>query len=143
MIVGFTGHRPNRITNRTKVLKQTVNTLRQLKPEKAYVGMAEGFDLWAGTICIEYNIPYVAVLPFDSHVSKRKQYQDVYNNAIDVIIVCLGSYADWKYIARDKWIVDHSDMMIAAYDGIPHGGTHITVEYAIKKEKPITYIEVV
>jgi uncharacterized phage-like protein YoqJ len=42
--------------------------------------------------------------------------------------------------ARNEWMVDNSNAMIAVWDGSP-GGTANTVKYAQAKERPVLVID--
>lgn len=51
-----------------------------------------------------------------------------------------GGYSVWKMHARNQFIVDSSDVMIAVYDGRKKGGTYQTLKYARKVGVPIYWI---
>ena len=51
--------------------------------------------------------------------------------------MCTGGYAGWKFIARDKFMVNHADAVLALWSGQKHGGTHQCVQYAVKMNKPV------
>jgi uncharacterized phage-like protein YoqJ len=152
MIVGFTGHRPQKIggfelPNPTYiyVCQQLETYLKELGPEKAVSGMAVGYDQWAANICIKLGIPFIASVPFagqESHWPKRTQetYHKLLTKAQEVVIVSEGGYAAWKMQVRNQHIVDNSDKIIACFDGTT-GGTYNCVQYAKQRGKEIIVID--
>ena len=41
---------------------------------------------------------------------------------------------------RNKYMVDHSDILLGIYDGRQNGGTKYTIDYALKNKKKIILI---
>lgn len=152
MIVSFTGHRPDKLggyklPNSTyiKVCQALDKTLREIKPEKAISGMALGIDQWAANICINLNIPFIAAIPFLGQEGKwpkesQKIFHTLLKKASEQIIVCDGAYSPEKMQIRNQWMVDHSDLVIAVWDG-SKGGTGNCVEYAKSVKKDILRID--
>jgi len=106
------------------------------------VGMADGFDLTAGSVLLELkdkqpekaDVNLVAVLPFEGHrVSElwRGLHQLVLERA-DEVITLASKYHPRAYHDRNRYMVDHSSRLICYYDGIK-GGTEYTVKYAERK----------
>jgi uncharacterized phage-like protein YoqJ len=151
VIVSFTGHRPDKLggyklPNPTyiHVCQQIDKTLSQLKPEKIISGMALGVDQWAANIAIKLGIPFVAAVPFIGQESMWPAgSQSIYNNLIkracEIIYVCPGSYSAAKMQIRNEWMVDHSDKLIAIWNGTA-GGTGNCVKYAQGLGKEIIFI---
>lgn len=156
MIVSFTGHRPKKLGGYKPCathdwIKATVRaTLLKLKPSEAISGMALGFDQWAAGICVELGIPFVAAVPFpgqelDWPWHSQQQYLTLLKKAARVHIVDpVSPQAHWeaaqKLHARNHWMVDNSDEVIAAWDG-SKGGTQECVKYAQKVGRPIHLIQ--
>lgn len=46
-----------------------------------------------------------------------------------------------KYFVRNKYLVDHCDMLLCCWDGNCEGMTWNAIEYAVKKNKPILVID--
>jgi len=110
----------------------------------AISGMALGVDTYFVQVCLELGIPFTAAIPFVGQESKwlpiqQKLYQYLLARAAKIVYVCEPGYERWKMQARNEWIVDHSDHMIAVFDGSP-GGTANAVLYAHKVNCPITRI---
>jgi uncharacterized phage-like protein YoqJ len=132
----ITGHRPGRLTGHEWYVRNWIeDTLKEIRPEEFFTGMAQGVDQIAAE-CAKYNkIPYTCIYP-----SWRKTFHDKEINLMESarnVIFLYPQYNDGKdpYGFRDKWMVDHSDVLIAVWDGVEEGGTYETIEYA--KEKGI------
>jgi uncharacterized phage-like protein YoqJ len=59
-----------------------------------------------------------------------------------VVYVYNGTYPGaWCLHRRNEWMVDHSDVLIAVYNGSQSGGTYSCIQYAEKQNKRIVYID--
>jgi uncharacterized phage-like protein YoqJ len=151
MIIGITGHRPKtlggyNIPNPTYnfVLSETEKFLRQSEATKIVTGMCIGYDQWVAQLAMKLHIPFIAAVPFIGQEllwPKENQtlYRKILSQADQVEIVSPGGFASWKMHARNRWIVDHSDVMLAAFDG-SKGGTFNCIEYAKEQKKQIKII---
>lgn len=131
MRLGVTGHRT------FTVPFHVPDTIMQLvrSAEVVYTGMALGFDKYIAEVCYENGIPFVACVPFEGqeamwHEVDKWRYRILLDAAQKVVYVCVGGYANWKYLKRNEYIVDNTDMMLAYWDGKPVGGTYHCVSYA-------------
>ena len=152
MIIAFSGHRPQKLggfslPNDTyvRVCKRTHELLLELKPEKCISGMALGFDQWAAMVCIRLDIPWIAAIPHIGQESiwpeaSQRAYHLLLQKASEVVIVSPGGYSAEKMMARNCWMVDHCDQVLACFDG-SNGGTKRCVEYARSKDKVIHIID--
>ena len=153
MKVAFTGHRPEKIGGYdlsnpvAKQVKMAISKkLQELGTiERAISGLALGVDQIAAEVCIALKIPFVAAIPFVGQESKwplkaQEHYEYLLSCAEKAQCVSSGEYAAWKMQARNQWMVDDCDVLIAVYDGSP-GGTRNCVEYAQKQGKTIHFID--
>lgn len=148
-IYAGTGHRPPTLgltyskEHRTLLEKFAEIELQKLGDcEKIISGLAQGWDQAIIVAARKLKIPYVAAIPFSEHgfnwpIDARELYDEFIINACEVVTVCPGPAANWKYGARDRWMVNHCHKLFALWSGIAKSGTTITVEYATKKVKPI------
>ena len=147
--LGVTGHR--KITHNYKsaysFTKQSILHLHENKGyEQVITGMAFGFDLLVADACIELGIPFIAALAWEGQAKhwksskSRNQFENALAHARKVECVCEGSYADFKYLVRDTWIVENSDGMICYWAGVKKSGTGFTVKEAQRLNKPIVNI---
>lgn len=151
--IGFTGHRPTKmggykIPNPTyiSIFQTTEDLLLELKPEKCITGVALGYDQLAANICINLGIPFIAAVPFEGQEKKwpeqtQKDYYKLLKKADEIVIVSNGDYSANKMQIRNEWIVNHSDAMIACFDGVSKGGTANCIEFAKEQNKPIYIIK--
>lgn len=148
MECAFTGHRNfdyyNEINNlrraaESAIIYEDVNTF--------YNGMARGFDLAAAQTVAElktkYKIRLIACVPFSGQRETlnsfdKKIYDEVLESCDEIIVLSQSYYPGCMY-ARNRYMVDNSDMVIAYYRG-RRGGTQYTVKYAEEKGKKIIYI---
>jgi uncharacterized phage-like protein YoqJ len=149
--ISFTGHRPQKLGGfKTPnpiydfVIASIEEALVKLAPTKAISGMALGVDIWAAEICLKLGIPLIAAVPFVGQEKiwpqeSQDKYHAVLNQAAEKVIVCEGGYASWKMQKRNQWMVDHSDLVIAVYDGST-GGTGNCVSYAKQQNKNMIII---
>lgn len=148
MILAGTGHRPPRLglgytSDDRKKLRNFIRPhLERLKPDQVISGGAQGFDQALAMVSFSLGIPYIVAVPFVGQEAKWPEeakwyYQEILDRANRVEVVCEGGYANWKFAARDRWMVDNADGVITLYDGSGKSGTAITVEYAQEKGKPV------
>ena len=152
MKITVTGHRPNKLGGYSAdVLNRLADfataELLELCPELVYTGMAQGFDLAVAWACLHLDIPYVACIPFKGQEQiwpeeTQERYRLLVSKASEVVTVSKGSYAPWKMLTRDYYMVDQlslldGDKLLALYNGDTSGGTFKTVRYAENRNKPI------
>jgi len=142
-VVAFTGHRPDKLGSYTLpnpaylyVCRELERILKELGPEKAISGMAQGFDLYAANVCINLGIPFIAAVPFIGQENiwpekSKRQYHALLEKAAEVHVVCEGGYAAWKLQKRNEWMTLNSNIVISCWDGSP-GGTKNCVDFCSK-----------
>lgn len=139
MKVAITGHRPDKLGNWNQVADAILKGLYSLSADHVYIGMAPGADLLAARACTFSWIPYTAVIPWAGHRgSIPEEWLSAYDSAIDhakevVILDDSMEYNNrpWLYHNRNKYMVDHADVVVAIWDGSDKGGTASTVKYAM------------
>lgn len=146
MILAATGHRPNKLGGYgPEVLKRLIvgatTTLTEEKPDAVISGMALGWDTAWALAALDLGVPLLAAVPFAGQDSRwpdanRDQYRQILSRAASVKVVCDGGYTAWKMHARNAWMVNRCDKLIALWDGTP-GGTASCVAYARRKRKPV------
>ena len=157
----FSGHRPQklpwgwneadpaciRMLNR---LEETIRTEIQNGTRCFYTGMALGTDLWAAEILLRLREEHpeskprlIAVLPFRGQASRypyewKQRYDRILEQADEVVVLHERSSRSC-YMERNRYMVDHSDTLIAVYGG-GAGGTKNTLEYAQRRGLQIVTI---
>ena len=153
----FTGHRPNKLGGynpnpiQTQIRKRLTEMIRDtygMGIRNFITGMALGVDQWACEILIdlrkrpEYkDIKIIAAIPFKGQEGAWfKQSVEHYNELLKQVdrveYTSPPGYAAWKMQTRNKWMVDHSKIVIAVWDGTS-SGTANCVKYAQIKKKQI------
>ena len=155
----FSGHRPRKFPwkydetdRRCVALKEALETEIEKLTAENYTdflsGMAEGADTWAAEIVLKLREKNPAlrlhcILPCKSQADKwsasaRERYYHILEQA-DSIIYVNRDEARNCMLERNRFLVDHADLLVAVYNGEERGGTAATVRYA-KKRKVKTII---
>ncbi len=164
MIIGFTGHRPNRLhIGEARVAARLREVLAALRDGARATGttarqiavspLAEGSDRLFAQTALDLGYELRAMLPF-----KSADYETTFGDATTTSIYRTllaqaarvqelpGSLNDTTaaYEAMGRAMVDEGDILVAVWDGKPaagRGGTPEIIEYAITRGKPVTWID--
>ncbi|MBT8142679.1 MAG: hypothetical protein KJO88_09955 [Gammaproteobacteria bacterium] len=154
--IGITGHRnihPDAIDRIRQQLTKVFTDLKISYPNSPLVlltPLAEGADQLAAEVALEQGVEIYAVLPMTqdeygkdfSTSEQRKRFDRLFDTA-----VCHKSLnkfdpqaqRDLCYAYVGKWLVDHSDLMLALWNGETNdltGGTAEVVNYAVNNVFP-------
>ena len=142
--VAFTGHR-NYNGSADEALKALIRNLYEEGYRRFLSGMAVGFDLSAAEAVVELRaelsgLQLVAVVPFDGQqmrFSRRDcaRYEQLLELA-DERITLASHYHAGCYQVRNNYLIDHSSLLIAWYNG-DGGGTQYTFLRALHLGLPI------
>ena len=156
----FTGHRPEHIpwlrdenshpTRKLKmVLTETIDIAINEGYTDFYCGMARGIDTLAAEIVIEKaklnnNIRLHAALPCPEQnmswtKNEKERFQKILTHVSSKTVIS-PMYTDTCMLARNRFMVDNSQRVIAVWNGFFRGGTAYTVRYAKKENKEIFLI---
>lgn len=148
----FTGHRPTKLPwrydendPRCAALKRRIRDAVELAYEQGYrhfiCGMAQGCDLYfcESVLALRETRPDITVeaaIPCPTQAdawpeAQRERYRTLVA-ACDFETMVSSRYTSTCMQRRDRYMVDHSTLLIAAFDGSP-GGTRYTVEYAMRR----------
>ena len=148
----FTGHRPNKLSwgyneadPRCLALKRRIADAVETAYEGGFrhflCGMAQGCD-WYFCECVlalrqrrpEVTLEAASPCPTQAGAGPRAQ-QERYARlvaACDVETMVSSVYSPACMLRRDRYMVDHAALLIAAFNGTA-GGTRYTVEYAMRQ----------
>ena len=149
----FTGHRPEKLTRNEKAIKIDLEKeIRQAVADGLNVfitGMARGVDIWAAQIVLQlrgegHGVRLICACPYDGFESGwsqewQWQYKEILSAADFVKYICEG-YSRSCFQIRNEWMVNHSARVIAVFNG-EKSGTKNTIDYAIRQNVPVEYIE--
>ena len=141
----FTGHRPGKISLNEREMKRLLETAIDAAIAQGYVtfisGMAQGTDIYAAENILEKrrtnnNLHLICALPHPDFDSRRSLYEKLRFERIirkaDFVKEVNDHYFTGCYQVRNKWMVDHSSLVIAVFNG-QKGGTKNTIDYAVQK----------
>lgn len=92
-----------------------------------------------------YDIKLHCAVPCRNQEAKwlpesKRLYKSILDRADLVILVTDAPYSPWLMQARNHYIVEMSDQLLAVWDG-SRGGTANCIDYAQKMQKPITVVQ--
>ena len=149
----FTGHRPEKLPwgndetdPRCIVLKKKIQDAVEIAyadGKRHFIcGMARGCDFYFAEAVIalreeKEDVTLEAAIPFAKQSASwsavhRARWERLVA-ACDTKTVLQEGYTPYSMIRRNRYMVDHSSLVIAAFDG-SDGGTRRTLEYALKQK---------
>jgi uncharacterized phage-like protein YoqJ len=145
MILGVTGHRPNKLGGyspaaQDRMHRFAVFVISSYKPSTVIIGLALGWDTAVAKACIDLRVPFIAAVPFEGQetlwpAESRHEYYRVIAHAAKVVYVSPPGFSASKMQIRNEWIVDNCTHLAALHDG-SSGGTNNCVKYAKSVKKP-------
>ena len=157
----FTGHRPSRfafgfdeesagcLSLKSALLSQ-IQGMCDRGVTTFLSGMALGTDLWAAEAVLALKkrgrpLRLVCVLPCETQADRwaechRERYFSILEGADEVLYISCRYTPDCM-ARRNRYLIDHSDFLIAVYDGGDRGGTAYTVDYARHRGRSIVVID--
>lgn len=149
----FTGHRPEKLpwgsdetSPRCREFQLRLMAVIYHAVETGHTrfiaGMAEGIDLMAAetVLKLKESLPELQLecaLPYRRGGSPR--FHKILKQA-DTVTVLSESYHSGCMYARNHYMVEHSDTVLAVYTGAP-GGTRQTIEYARALGKKVQVLQ--
>ncbi len=148
----FTGHRPSKLPwglderdPRCAALKRRIDDAVETAYQEGYrhflCGMARGCDLYfcESVLALRARWPDVTVeasIPCPGQSDRwppaeRERYARLVSSC-DFETMVSREYTPYCMQRRDRYMVDHASLLIAAFDG-SSGGTRYTVEYAMRR----------
>ena len=144
----FTGHRPEKLWQaESDICRGLEREIQRAINRGIYVfitGMARGVDIWAAEIVLRLrenssNIKLICASPYEGFERSwsaewQRKYHAVLQRADLVRYICPG-YSRACFQIRNEWMVNHSALVIAVFNGQP-SGTKNTIDYANRKGVP-------
>lgn len=157
----FTGHRPQslpfgfdetdmRCVRLKQILKnQIIRIIREEGVTYFITGMARGIDQFAAEIVLKLKQSYPEIKlecavpcrtqPVKWEKTARERYQSLLAKC-DRKTVLQEKYTKDCMQKRNRYMVDHAEVLLAVWDGTP-GGTGSTVRYATEQRKKVYKID--
>ena len=160
MTICFTGHRPKGYSfgfdeqhiDCIRLKKYLSDEIRRKIADGADTfisGMALGADMWAAEAVLDLkkefpHIKLIAAIPYPEQSKGWSEKYALRYNAIlskcDEKVIISPHYHSSCMHLRNRYMVDHSDVLIAIFDDSKKGGTASTLNYAKKKGMEITVL---
>ena len=146
MKIAITGHRPERLNGHEQEIRDWIDEFL-LKNEVTvmYNGMADGVDQICAKSAVKNRIPLIICYPYPliicypyKRISFNPLEESLMDNAEEINFIS-KEYSKQSYYIRDKYMVDHCDILLAVWDGKKVGGTWLTVKYAQSIGKEIIF----
>lgn len=154
----FTGHRPGAFPwgedesdKRFHALMARIGTevdgLIARGVERFICGNALGVDTWAAEVVLAKKVDHPGIkleiaVPFEGHNADSERVRAVQERADVVRVISSAPDKMQAYDERNRYMVDHSDVVVAVFDehAATRGGTARTVAYAREQQKEIIQI---
>lgn len=157
----FTGHRPKSFPWKYDETARGCVLLKEALAEQIRVlvdrgintflsGMAQGVDLWCSEIVLNLRetnptLQLHCILPCEGQESKwsapeQERYRSILEQANDVVYVN-RDYNPNCMLERNRYLVDHSSVLLSVYNGTKRSGTGATVNYARKLGREIILVD--
>jgi hypothetical protein len=144
--VGITGHQsipPRALPQIEDDIRTTLANMQA--PLEGYSSLAEGADQLFANIIIELGGRLSAVIPAENYElsfdgPSLASYRSLLDAADEVEQLPFPEPAEAAYDAAGRAVIDHSDVLIAVWDGKPargRGGTADAVNYARDRGVPV------
>lgn len=157
LTVGVVGHRSlGDAATSAFVYQRCLTILKHLQALHAGVtalsAIAEGADTLFAEAALALDIPLDIVLPFGGYASDfasthaRERYERLRAAARTETRLSYQGRSTEAYLAAMNWVVRRSDVLIAAWNGLPSagvGGTGDAVEQAILNNRPWIHLNTV
>lgn len=153
MVTGHRSVRGERAAMVRGVLRDILDRVRLRHPEGvvAVCGMAVGADAEFAEAAIEIGVPLVAAVPVETQADPwppeaQHRYARLLNRACHVVEVWKDpAYAavniGAQMMARNRWMLDHSDMIVAVWNGQKSGGTYNAVREAHRRGRKVMVVD--
>ena len=161
IVCAFTGHRPKSFpwkydekardcVQLKEVLAVQIKQLAEQGVTTWLTGMAQGVDLWAAGIVLDLKEKNPAlrlhcILPCEGQevkwpVAEQERYRSILRQADEAICVN-QEYHDGCMLERNRWLVEHSSVLLAVYNGTYRSGTGMTIRYAKQLGREVIVID--
>nr|WSY54246.1 hypothetical protein OG999_31705 [Streptomyces sp. NBC_00886] len=118
-------------------------------PVEAFSALAAGADQLFADLALQSGVPVTAVIPgmdYERHLGaqeSRAAFRRLLHACSARVDLPVERTPEEAYAAVGRWIVDHSDRVVAVWDGEPArgpGGTGDIVAYASRMGVPVTVL---
>jgi len=154
--LGIVGHRYLKDDETSAfVAQQSLVILRQMQSQHTEVvalsAIAEGADTLFAEAAVRLDVPLEIIRPFSDYAadfrtaSSRSRYEKLRVTARNETKLPYEQRSDTAYKAAMNWIVDQSELVVVAWDGLPaigSGGTGDAVRQLTLRKRPWVHLDV-
>lgn len=137
------------VTGHRDIPQKEMNHVRAALRREIDCAVADGADQYFVEIVMELQkenpaLKLIAVLPYRKRLDSLKSKAGTYEmlEACADVVVMQEEYQPSVYSHRNRYMVEHSDRVIAVYDGREKGGTVRTIRFAHQMRKELREIPV-
>jgi hypothetical protein len=151
MKVGVTGHRNFEDVSAAPWVAECIhNRLSDCRELYGLTSLAKGADQIFARVVLQLGGSLEAVLPFPEYANTFQDsaesagFDELIGRCSKVTQLDFAGSKEQSYFAAGKYVVDHSEVLIAVWDGKPAaglGGTGDVVAYARKNGKQVHQID--
>jgi hypothetical protein len=152
--IGVTGHRtiPDEDLIRSKIQETIQNIHKSTKSNLIVISpLAEGADRLVAQESLRCGNKLKVVLPLEltdymddfKTIESKDEFLDLLNNASEVVTLKEAPTRKDAYLQVGHYVANHSDILIAIWDGLPSrgkGGTAEIIDYQRKNKKALYWI---
>lgn len=144
MLVGVTGHRPERLGANWPIVERwigdKINEYKKMgEPVSLITGMARGVDQIAARVAVKKGIGVHCYFPYKHNMS---DFEKSIIERAETTRFEHDKYVPQCYIDRDRRIVDDCDVLLVVWDGVKTGGTYFTYKYALDNGKKVEVLQI-
>lgn len=145
--VGVLGHRPHRFVDEQEVkalCREVATTLAdQYAPNQVWFNLtgAPGTSQWFSAICLELGLDYQFFCPCPPELYSAEWRENQKIEFHKQLEGCSGLMVEGEDLTEEsvcgaaKALVDHSDFVVAFWEGLKYGLTYETIGYAVENSK--------
>lgn len=148
MRIGITGHQERNGISWSWVSDAILAQFAEVPTgSEALSSLARGADQVFARCAIERGLQLVAVIPFDNYASlfdseAKLEFENLLAKS-KAVELHLKLEPEEAFLRAGHYVVDHSDHLIAVWDGQPaagRGGTADIVDYALERRRAVIHI---
>ena len=132
----FTGHRPEKLPWRYNEEDPHCLSLKRRIADAVEAAYQEGYRHFLCGMALGCDHYFCECV-----LAQRRRYRQLVD-ACDYETLVSSRYTSFCMQRRDRYMVDHASLLIAAFDGTP-GGTRYTIEYALSRRVSIVDLPLV
>ena len=137
------------VTGHRDLPQNEINKIKAALEHEIDAAVADGVDQYFAELVLERKqtnpaLELIAVIPYRKRLdslNKKTRTRELLEACADVVVI-QEKYLPSVYSHRNRYMVEHSDRVIAVYDGRETGGTAKTIRFTHRMKKELREIPV-